>query len=383
MVNVVPGSQGMPICRIMLQCIVFVMEKWTSPQRAFIVKAFYKNNDSYVKAIRAFRKQFNFHGKSAVPTRPTVKLWVKNFEETSQAGKKKPTGRKRSVRTAETVERVRHSVQISPTQSYRKRAAHLGIKRSSMQQILSKDLNFHPYKILITQKLEETDYDARKSFAADMLERIDSGEVPLKSLLVTDEAHFYINGDVNKQNMQYWSDNNPMSVQEKPLHSAKLTVWMGVAEYGLVGPYVFDGTVNGDRYRAMLSEFLIPELKRKRKYSATWFQQDGATCHSADKTITLLREHFHDRIISRNTKIPWPPRSPDLSACDYFLWGYLKSKVYVNKPQTLTDLQNNIIHECALISQGMLAKVFNNFRKRLEECVENDGKHLNCVIFKK
>ncbi|KAJ4434068.1 hypothetical protein ANN_16387 [Periplaneta americana] len=49
-----------------------------------------------------------------------------------------------------------------------------------------------------------------------------------------------------------------------------------------------------------------------------------------------------DRIISRNL---WPPRSPDLTTPDFFLWGYLKDRVYATRPQTLDDLKHNITQE--------------------------------------
>ncbi|XP_075164295.1 uncharacterized protein LOC142236896 [Haematobia irritans] len=42
------------------------------------------------------------------------------------------------------------------------------------------------------------------------------------------------------------------------------------------------------------------------------------------------------------SNLRWPPRSPDLTAPDFFLWGYLKDKVYVNNPQTLQQLKDNI-----------------------------------------
>ena len=41
-------------------------------------------------------------------------------------------------------------------------------------------------------------------------------------------------------------------------------------------------------------------------------------------------------------KIQWPPNSPDLSPPDSFLWGYLKGKIYANKPTTLLQLKKNI-----------------------------------------
>ena len=43
------------------------MELWTGAQRAFAVKSFYKNDDSYVATRREFHKKFGIHrNKSAV-----------------------------------------------------------------------------------------------------------------------------------------------------------------------------------------------------------------------------------------------------------------------------------------------------------------------------
>ncbi|GFW94682.1 uncharacterized protein TNCV_4247221 [Trichonephila clavipes] len=86
-------------------------------------------------------------------------------------------------------------------------------------------------------------------------------------------------------------------------------------------------TVNGDRYRAMITNFFIPELNN-HDVQELWFQQDGATCLSARATIDLLKDTFGDRLISRFGPVNWPPRSCDLTPLDYFLWGYVKSLVY-------------------------------------------------------
>ncbi|GFU20518.1 hypothetical protein TNCV_3323811 [Trichonephila clavipes] len=53
-------------------------------------------------------------------------------------------------------------------------------------------------------------------------------------------------------------------------------------------------TVNGDRYRAMITNFFIPELNN-HDVQELWFQQDGATCHTARATIDLLKDTFGDR----------------------------------------------------------------------------------------
>lgn len=106
-----------------------------------------------------------------------------------------------------------------------------------------------------------------------------------------------------------------------------------------------------------------------------WFQQDGATAHTARVSMDCLREAFPGRLISLRGDVNWPARSPDLAPCDYFLWGYLKSLVYNDRPHTLEHLQNNIpVH--------MLERVDRNFRIRLNQCIDNGGRQLKDILFK-
>ncbi|GFV27123.1 putative DD41D transposase [Trichonephila clavipes] len=157
-----------------------------------------------------------------------------------------------------------------------------------------------------------------------------------KRILFSDEAHFWLNGYVNKQNCRIWSEANPQVYVETPLHPEKLTVWCALWAGGIIGPYFFKNdddhnvTVNGDRYRAMITNFFIPELNT-HDVQELWFQQYGATCHTARATIDLLKDTFGDRLISRFGPVNWPPRSCDLTPLDHFLWGYVKSLVYADK----------------------------------------------------
>ncbi|GFU99119.1 transposable element Tc3 transposase [Trichonephila clavipes] len=168
-----------------------------------------------------------------------------------------------------------------------------------------------------------------------------------KRILFSDEAHFWLNGYVNKQKCRIWSEANPQVYVETPLNPEKLTVWCALWAGGIIGPYLFKNdeghnvTVNGDRYRAMIANFFIPELNN-HDVQELWFQQDGATCHTARATIDLLKDTFGDRLVSRFGPLNWPLRSCDLTPLDYFLWGYVKSLVYVDKPQTLDHLEDNI-----------------------------------------
>jgi len=89
---------------------------------------------------------------------------------------------------------------------------------------------------------------------------------------------------------------------EKPMHPQRVTVWCGFSG-NIIGPFFFENEqgaaviVNGERYRAMLNEFLLPKFEEE-DIDDIWFQQDGASCHTANITIDLLRTVFENRIIS-------------------------------------------------------------------------------------
>ncbi|GFV90376.1 DUF4817 domain-containing protein [Trichonephila clavipes] len=112
------------------------------------------------------------------------------------------------------------------------------------------------------------------------------------------------------------------------------------------------------------------------------FQQDGATCHTARATIDLLKDTFGDRLISRFGPVNWPPRSCDLTPLDYFLWGYVKSLVYADKPQTLDHLEDNIRRVIADIRPQMLEKVIENWTSRLDYIRASRGNPMPEIIFK-
>jgi hypothetical protein len=111
--------------------------------------------------------------------------------------------------------------------------------------------------------------------------------------------------------------------------------------------------VNSNRYvNDILNPFFNQLTAEERQYG--YFQQVNATAHTANASMVAIREVFEDRIISRGL---WPPRSPDLSFCDFYLWGNLKGKVYKNNPRSTEALQNEIIHVIGSVTVDELQKV--------------------------
>jgi hypothetical protein len=132
---------------------------------------------------------------------------------------------------------------------------------------------------------------------------------------------------------------NPRELHQRPLHSPSVTVWCASFEFGMWDPYFLEEdeitlTVTSDRYCAMLENFLRPKLN----YLYNDNGADGATAYTSRRSLGILREIFPGHVVSFLGDIGWPPRSPDLTPCDFFLWSYLKSQVYQHRPQTLEGL---------------------------------------------
>jgi hypothetical protein len=113
---------------------------------------------------------------------------------------------------------------------------------------------------------------------------------------------------------------------------------------------LFSETVTAEKYQEIIMQF-ISLLDEEELFC--WLQQDGATSHTANPTMEKLKQFFDDRVMSTNL---WPPRSPDLTPPDYFLWGYLKQDVYSNRPQTIKDLKQNTEVTISNISKESSAK---------------------------
>lgn len=121
------------------------------------------------------------------------------------------------------------------------------------------------------------------SFAQWMLRNIDLTDV----IWFSYEAHFTLDGHVNKQNMRFWGISKPDLYAERPLHSQKVTVWAALGSTGIMSPFFYeeDGettTVTWRRYLTILKTKFLPELRRRYiEMNNVWFQQDGATPHTA------------------------------------------------------------------------------------------------------
>lgn len=169
----------------------------------------------------------------------------------------------------------------------------------------------HPYHIVLHQALSNEDYDRRLDHCHWMRNMLAEDHNFLCRILWTDEATFCSDGSVNRHNMHYWSATNPHWMREVQ-HQGRwsVNVWCGILGSRIIGPYIFEQALNGERYLQFLENELpilledVPLALRANMF----FQHDGCPAHFAVQVRRHLEDHYHDRWIGRGSLFPWPAR---------------------------------------------------------------------------
>lgn len=200
-------------------------------------------------------------------------------------------------------------------------------------------------------------------------------------LIFSDECTFHISGKVNRHNVRIWGTENPRASLQHIRDSPKVNVFCAVSREKVYGPFFFhEVSVTGVIYLDMLHEWLMPQLQEDSDNFI--FVQDGAPPHWHSQVRNYLDERLPGRWIGRASEENmvykrWPPRSPDLTPCDYFLWGYVKDKVFVPPlPVDIDDLKQRITNALATVDRHMLARVWEEFDYRVDICRVTNGAHI-------
>jgi hypothetical protein len=90
-----------------------------------------------------------------------------------------------------------------------------------------------------------------------------------------------------------------------------------------------------------------------------FFQQDGAPPHWSLTVRAFLNQHFPNRWIGRAGPISWPAKSPGITPCDFFLWGYVKDGVYRTPVADINDLKDRIKAAVATVDVDMLQRTWS------------------------
>ena len=351
------------------------MVVYTPEQRWFITSRRIRNMMRVVDIQRSFTTTYGIPS----PSRSSIfKMTTKlNNEYTLQNLRSRRCGRKRSTRSFENTTRCLESVTDTPKIGQRPRAALLGIPRTSLQRIMKLDLGFKLYHIQRKHKMVPNDHTRRVTFANDFIRKHNADEDFLDNIWYSDESHIHLDGYVNSRNAVYWGTTRPTEYTSRSLHPTKVTIWAAISSHGILGPYFFTGRVNGGNYLYMLTHQFYPDLRsfvleKGLDFTKMYFMQDGARAHIANPVFAFLNRVFSGRVIGERFQLPWPARSPDLTPCDFFLWGWLKDQVYKELP--IADgqaLRNHVI--------AILGRLPTEFCKNTSRSVVSRLQHVSAV----
>lgn len=182
----------------------------------------------------------------------------------------------------------------------------------------------------------------------------------------------------NRRNVHYWSAENPHWAKETGhQYRWSLNVWAGIIDETIIGPVFIDGTLNSDKYLMLLNEHVVTFLNGLPVGRAEiWYQQDGAPAHSSVAVRNRLNEIFGNHWIGRFGPHRWPPRSPDLTPLDFYLWGAIKNDVYATPSETMEVMREKIIASFRKIRLASLRSVHRTILRRYATCMRREGRHV-------
>lgn len=348
------------------------MNIYTVEEKVQIVKWVYTGN-SHRETCRRFATTYPNRPR---PAHTTVGRIISRFENTGTVCSRfiapdiiNPAVHDREID-------IMAAVRANPNISVRQLSAENGLSKSYVHKILKKH-KFKSYKYQPHQELREGDSENRSAFCQIMMDKSNNEPDFLERVCFTDECTFTLNNQPHSQNFRYWSTDNPhLIVKTHTQYPQKVNVWCGILNNVVIGPYFINGTLTGETYLELLTETICPAIEHTMlgDERPIWYQHDGCPAHNSAGVKEFLNNTFHETWIGRGGAIGWPARSPDLAPNDFFLWPYLKSKVYSSRVHpNLDSLKDKITEVCFNISPRLLDNIRRNFYDRLGYCMAVNG----------
>lgn len=269
---------------------------------------------------------------------------------------------------------------------------------------LARSWNFKSYKMRRGQKLTEDAVRTRLNFSSQFYHDISTKKIDLKYVIFTDESTFEAGYHLNRQNDRIWD--TPVHSKEHPIFTNErrptVSYWAGVNSIlGVIGPYCIEdlevpevpGESNADRGRRerktnttprynhivrLAIEDIKSRLDNPDDINLFYWQQDGASVHRNQSTISIFTETFGNRLIAMGAPegcYQWPPYSPDLTVMDFWFWNELKRRLNRLRVGNKQDIKECLPTTTETITRQSIAKSVNDTKVRLAACKDALGRH--------
>lgn len=297
-----------------------------------------------------------------------------------QFGQVKPKKSRRSIITdeEENIINVLGYFNAYPRSSIRAASRDLGVSYCSIQKILKKQ-RMHDFSFTKVQSLRPGDNLRRVQFCEMILIKCQEDANFLRNIIWTDESKFSREGIVNRRNSHYWASANPHLVREAGFQDAFSFNVFCIVMGDRVRYEIYDENLTSARYLQILREVVTDFIDNLplNVYNNCYYQMDGAPAHSSHEVYLELTRMFGDNWLGLFGPWPWPPRSPDLTPLDFYIWGYIKSKVYATPVQTREELLARVrVAFAELNPEEIMRATVDEVHSRVLKCLEHNGGHI-------
>ena len=153
----------------------------------------------------------------------------------------------------------------------------------------------------------------------------------------------------------------------------------------IISPVIMEENMNSERYLAMISNIVVPQLLANVRYqenkngsiTRVWWFKDKAPCHWARIVHDRLQILFRERIVGIGHYREFPACSPDLTPLDFYVWGFVKSKVNLTLPGSLDELERIIRNEVQALRRSRVPhRAVAAMWTKAERCLDVGGWHV-------
>lgn len=290
----------------------------------------------------------------------TVSLWVCRWRAEHSVADAERSGRPRS--TADEIDEdisLYSDAHVTATPRDIVHALELDVDRRTVRRRLN-EVGLRS----CVQRAEHENVLARLAFA-EGYSRWDEDD--WAKVLFSDETHFYL-GHHGREYV-----NRPIGAALDPKYTrkdneqlrGKVTLWGCICSDGLGHAELYDESLTAQRYQSILHLNLVRSAHQFWPRGQWWFQQDGATPHTAGTSRAWFHNHGIDLI-------DWPAWSPDLNPIEE-LWHDLKVRVYARHPHSMEELERYVTEEWAATDLEFICHICRNMPRRLQLVVANHG----------
>ena len=250
----------------------------------------------------------------------------------------------------ESIERVTESFLRSPKKSVHCASCELEMWSMTVWRVLQKRLHMKPYCLHLLQFLKPTDHIDRTNFCIKMQNAM-TEEGFLDRVVFSDESMFHISGKVHRHNVCIRSTENPHEMVQHEGTFPRSMFFAQCSQERFMGLSFSMKTLWQEQVIWKCYRHGSSLDCRKMNHRTSLCSRMGLPCIHLDvrRWLNSVLTHWwigwgaHEDLMF----CPWPAQSPDLTFCGYFLWGYVKDKVFVPpQPVSIPDLKNKLPQLC-------------------------------------